>query len=84
MWCARWPPLPISLKPTDGWFTFPDSLMGTIAYVRQVFDDTAWYAQAEPIYEANPTKSERLAYDRTEVVLNHALREERDCSAAGE
>jgi hypothetical protein len=65
--------LPISLKPTDGWFTFPDSLMGTIGYVRQVFDDTAWYAQAEPIYEANPTKTERLAYDRTEMVLNRAL-----------
>jgi hypothetical protein len=65
--------LAISLKPTDGWFTFPDSLMGTIAYVRQVFDDTAWYAQAEPIYEANPTKTGRLAYDRTEMVLNRAL-----------
>jgi Amidohydrolase family len=65
--------VPISLKPTDGWFTFPDSLMGTIGYVRQVFDDTAWYAQAEPIYEANPTKTERLPYDRTEVTLHHAL-----------
>jgi hypothetical protein len=47
--------------------------MGTIAYVRQVFDDTAWYAQAEPIYEANPTKTERLPYDRSEMVLNRAL-----------
>jgi hypothetical protein len=65
--------LPISLKPADGFFTFPDSLMGTIGYVRQVFDDTVWYAQAEPIYEANPTKNERLAYDRTEMVLNRAL-----------
>jgi hypothetical protein len=65
--------LPISLKPTDGWFTFPDSLMGTIGYVRQVFDDTAWYAQAEPMYEANPTKAERLPYDRTEATLHHAL-----------
>ena len=65
--------LPISLKPGDGFFSFPDSLMGTIGYVRQVFDDTAWYAQAEPIYEANPMKTERLAYDRTEIVLNRAL-----------
>ena len=32
--------------------------MGTIAYVRQVYDDTAWYAQAEPIYEA---KSHEIA-----------------------
>ena len=65
--------LPISLRPTDGFFTFPDSLMGTIGYVRQVLDDTAWYAQAEPIYEANPTKTERVPYDRTEVTLHHAL-----------
>ena len=65
--------LPIALKPGDGFFSFPDSLMGTIGYVRQVFDDTAWYAQAEPIYEANPTKTERLAYDRTGMVLNRAL-----------
>jgi hypothetical protein len=65
--------VPISLKPTDGWFTFPDSLMGTIGYVRQVFDDTRWYAVAEPIYDENPTKTERLAYDRTEVTLHHAL-----------
>ncbi|MGB9008665.1 MAG: amidohydrolase family protein [Candidatus Acidiferrales bacterium] len=65
--------VPISLKPTDGWFTFPDSLMGTIGYVRQVFDDTRWYAAAEPIYDENPTKTERLAYDRTEVTLHHAL-----------
>ncbi|MGC1257775.1 MAG: amidohydrolase family protein [Candidatus Acidiferrales bacterium] len=65
--------VPISLKPTDGWFTFPDSLMGTIGYVRQVFDDTRWYAVAEPIYDDNPTTRERVPYDRTEVTLHHAL-----------
>ena len=46
--------------------------MGTIGYVRQVLDDTNWYAQAEPIYEAAPTKNERIAYDRTEVTLSEA------------
>jgi imidazolonepropionase-like amidohydrolase len=65
--------VPLSFKPVGGFFGFPDSLMGTIAYVRQVLDDTAWYAQAEPIYQANPTKTERLSYDRTEFVLGHAL-----------
>ena len=65
--------VPVSFKPVGGFFGFPDSLMGTIAYVRQVLDDTAWYAQAEPIYQANPTKTERVPYDRTEVVLNRAL-----------
>jgi imidazolonepropionase-like amidohydrolase len=65
--------VPISFKPVGGFFGFPDSLMGTIAYVRQVFNDTAWYAQAEPIYQANPTKTERIPYDRTEFILSHAL-----------
>jgi hypothetical protein len=63
--------LPISFKPIGAWWGFPDSLMGTIAYVRQVFDDSNWYAQAEPIYESNVTKFERLPYDRTERVIAH-------------
>ena len=66
--------VPVSLKPVGGFFGFPDSLMGTIAYVRQVYDDTNWYSQAEPAYEANPTKLERPAYDRTEVVLSEAAK----------
>ena len=61
--------LPISFKPVGAWWGFPDSLMGTIAYVRQVFDDSNWYAQAEPVYESNATKFERLPYDRTERVI---------------
>src|SRR5271168_4347401 len=64
--------VPVSFKPVGGFFGFPDSLMGTIAYVRQVYDDTAWYAQAEPAYESNPAKYERPSYDRTEVVLSEA------------
>jgi hypothetical protein len=66
--------LPISLKALGGFFSFPGSLMGTVAYVRQVFDDAEWYAQAEPIYEANVEKSERLPYDRTEQVIDRSLR----------
>jgi imidazolonepropionase-like amidohydrolase len=65
--------VPVSFKPVGGFFGFPDSLMGTIAYVRQVLDDTVWYAQAELIYQANPTKSERIPYDRTEFILGRAL-----------
>jgi imidazolonepropionase-like amidohydrolase len=64
--------VPISFRPVGGFFGFPDSLMGTIGYVRQVLDDTNWYAQAEPIYEAAPTKNERVAYDRTDVTLSEA------------
>src|ERR1700689_2288023 len=64
--------VPVSFKPVGGFFGFPDSLMGTIAYVRQVLDDTAWYAQAEPAYESNPAKYERPSYDRTEGVMSEA------------
>ncbi|MGA8035972.1 MAG: amidohydrolase family protein [Candidatus Acidiferrales bacterium] len=64
--------VPISFRPVGGFFGFPDSLMGTIGYARQVLDDTSWYAQAEPIYETAPTKNERVPYDRTEVTLAEA------------
>jgi Amidohydrolase family len=66
--------VPISFKPPGSFFGFPDSLMGTIAYVRQVYDDTTWYSQTEPAYESNPTKYERPSYDRTEVVLSEAAK----------
>lgn len=65
--------VPISFKPVGGFFGFPDSLMGTIGYVRQVVDDTNWYSQAEPLYEANPTKNERIPYDRAERTLSRAI-----------
>src|SRR5207245_2016762 len=35
---------------------------------------TEWYAQAAAIYDAHPRDLERPAYDRTERVLNDALR----------
>jgi len=64
--------LQVAFTPIGGLFGFPDSLMGTIAYVRQVFDDTSWYGQAEPVYEANVTKFERISYDRTERAIAKA------------
>jgi len=66
--------LSISFKPIGGFFSFPGSPMGTIAYVRQVFIDANWFAQAQPAYDANFTKFERLPYDRTERVVNKSLR----------
>lgn len=64
--------LQVAFTPVGGFFGFPDSLMGTIAYVRQVFDDTSWYRQAEPVYDANVTKFERIPYDRTERAIADA------------
>lgn len=66
--------LSVSFKPIGGFFSFPGSPMGTIAYVRQVFIDANWFAQAEPVYDANFTKFERLPYDRTELVIDKSLR----------
>jgi imidazolonepropionase-like amidohydrolase len=63
----------VSLRPSRGFAGFPDSLMGTIAYVRQVFDDARWYEGAERVYNANEAKYARLRYDRTEQVVARAL-----------
>jgi imidazolonepropionase-like amidohydrolase len=50
---------------------FPASLMGTIAYIRQVYLDAGQYAQAKNIYSANPNGLPRPKYDRAlEGVLN--------------
>jgi imidazolonepropionase-like amidohydrolase len=67
--------LQVSFRPAGGFFGFPDSLMGTIAYIRQVLDDSSWYAQAEPVYDSNPTKNQRIPYDRAERVISQALRD---------
>jgi hypothetical protein len=65
--------LQVSFNPIGRFAGFPDSLMGTIAYVRQILDDALWYGQAEPVYDANINKYERLPYDRAERVINRAI-----------
>jgi imidazolonepropionase-like amidohydrolase len=47
-----------------GFAFFPGSLMGTIAYIRQVFLDADHYRQAKELYEAKPQGLTRPAYDR--------------------
>lgn len=65
--------IPLSLRPTGGFGSgFPDSLMGVLAYVRQVFLDTDWSVRAQAAYENNP-RVERPHYDRTEATLAAAL-----------
>lgn len=44
---------------------FPSSLMGVIAYVRQVFLDAGHYKAAKEFYAANPLGNQRPEYDRT-------------------
>src|SRR5690348_8460235 len=65
--------IPVSLVPSGGFGNFPGSLMGSLAYVHQVWIDTNWSTQAQAIYEKNPRGVPRPPYDRTEAVLDEAL-----------
>jgi len=61
--------IPLGLSVTGGFNSgFPNSLMGVLAYVRQVFLDTDWSTRARAAYEKN-ARVERPHYDRTEVSL---------------
>jgi imidazolonepropionase-like amidohydrolase len=61
--------IPLNLHPTGGFNSgFPDSLMGVLAYVRQVFLDTDWSIRAQAAYEHN-AHVERPHYDRAEASL---------------
>jgi len=66
--------IPVSVQPMGGFGSgFPDSLMGGLSYVRQVWLDTEWSTKAAAIYEKNPRGVERPRYDRTEAALANAL-----------
>jgi hypothetical protein len=65
--------IPVSLQTSGGFRNFPSSLMGSIAYVRQVWLDTNWSTQADGAYEKNRRGTERPKYDRTETTLAQAL-----------
>src|ERR1700730_6430591 len=66
--------IPLNLRPTGGFGSgFPDSLMGVLAYVRQVFLDTDWSIRAQAAYEHN-AHVERPHYDRAEASLAAPLR----------
>ena len=66
--------IPLSLNPVGGFGSgFPDSLMGVLGYVHQVWIDTAWSSKADDIYDKNPRGVARPPYDRTEAVLADAL-----------
>jgi len=65
--------VPVSLQPAGGFASFPGSLMGSLAYVRQVWLDTDWSTKAQAIYEKNPRGVARPRFDRTEQALADAL-----------
>src|SRR3984893_13609536 len=65
--------IPVSLQPVGNFSRFPGSLMGSLAYVRQVWLDTDWSTKSQAIYEKNPRGVARPSYDRTEEALANAL-----------
>jgi hypothetical protein len=65
--------VPISLQPAGNFSSFPGSLMGSLAYVRQVWLDTDWSTKSQAIYEKNPRGVARPRYDRTDEALADAL-----------
>ncbi len=66
--------IPVSFQLSGGFGGgFPDSLMGVLAYVHQVWLDTDWSIKAQAIYEKNPRLVARPRYNRTEAALAAAL-----------
>ena len=66
--------IPVTVEPSGGFGSgFPDSLMGGLSYVRQVWLDTDWSTKAQLIYDKNPRGTERPHYDRSEAALAVAL-----------
>jgi imidazolonepropionase-like amidohydrolase len=55
----------VNLQSGPGFPGYPNSLMGAIAYVKQVFFDADHYDRAWTAYEAAPAGKERPTYDRT-------------------
>jgi hypothetical protein len=71
--------IPVAFQTSGGFGGgFPDSLLGVLAYIHQVWLDTNWSVNAQGIYEKNPRGVARPRYDRTEAALadateDHAL-----------
>ena len=66
--------IPLGLQPSGGFGSgFPDSLMGVLAYVHQVWLDTDWSMKAQAAYEKNPRGLARPRFDRVEAALADAL-----------
>lgn len=65
--------IPVSLQAPGGFRSYPGSVMGGIAYVRQVWLDANWDVQAEASYENHPRGVERPKYDRSDAALAASL-----------
>jgi imidazolonepropionase-like amidohydrolase len=63
----------VSFNPRPAW-TYPDSLMGVISYIRQSMFDAQHYAAAHAIYDKNPAGSPRPSESPALTALGGVLR----------
>jgi len=64
--------LRVNLAPPGTGRSFPGSLMGVVAYVKQAFADAAHYRESWSAYDAAPLGKPRPTYDRTLEALARA------------
>jgi hypothetical protein len=65
----------ISFNPRSSW-TFPDSLMGVIAYIKQTLLDAQQYSAAHAIYDRNPSGYKRPEDNAALQAMGPVLRRE--------
>ncbi len=65
--------LPVSFNKGRAFEGYPGSIMGIIAYIKQVLLDAQHYDQAWSTYESSPAGTERPGYDRTLEPLRAAV-----------
>jgi len=66
--------IPVTFQTSGGFGGgFPSSIMGSLAYIHQVWLDTEWSVKAQATYEKNPRGVARPRYDRTEAAIAEAL-----------
>lgn len=63
----------VSFNTRPTW-TFPDSIMGVVAYIRQTLLDAQQYSAARAVYEKSPAGLERPANDTSLEALGSVLR----------
>ena len=59
----------LNFRASGGFRSYPGSLMGSLAYIKQVLSDTQHYTRAKTLYAAAPLGRERPTYDRTLEIL---------------
>ncbi|HEX6790439.1 MAG TPA: amidohydrolase family protein, partial [Candidatus Krumholzibacteria bacterium] len=63
----------LNLSGTESFRSFPGSLMGTLAYIKQVFLDVDHYTKVKAIYAKDPVGRVRPEFDRTLEPLETAI-----------